>query len=94
MSTYWLGVLGSISVEIGAAAKSCADLNGACPDRYKKPFYLLIRGMLALVGGSLPVVPDATNALASFYLGASAPLVLDRLGRGIHPSENSDTTSN
>lgn len=82
-----MGVLGSIAVEVGAAAKSCADLNGACPARYKRPFYLLIRGLLALVGGSLPVVLDAANALTSFYLGASAPLVLDRLERGIHPGD-------
>lgn len=84
---YWIGFIGSLSVEAGAAFKECGELNGRCPERYKQPAYLVIRTLLALASGALPVVMDATNALTAFYLGASAPLILDRLARGVKPTE-------
>jgi len=87
LSAFWLGFLGSAAVEVAAAVKSCADLDGHCPERYKRPFYLFVRVLLAIVAGSLPVVLEASNALTSFYMGASAPLLLDRLGKGIKPDE-------
>jgi hypothetical protein len=87
VSPYWLGVIGSVAVEVAAAAKECSELNGRCPERYKQPFYLIVRGLLALASGTIPAVAEAPNALTSFYLGASAPLFLDRLARGVKPSE-------
>lgn len=87
LSPYWLGVIGSIAVELGAAFKECGDLNGRCPERYKQPFYLGVRALLALASGTIPAVAEAPNALTSFYLGASAPLFLDRLARGVKPAE-------
>lgn len=84
---YWIGVIGSLAVEAGAAFKGCADLDGHCPDRYKRLPYLLTRALFALFAGAVPVVMDAPNMLTAFYLGASAPLVIDRLSRGIKPGQ-------
>jgi hypothetical protein len=85
ISPYWLGVLGSAAVEIFAAAKASADMDGGMPSRYKKPFYLLTRVLVALASGVLPVVFGAPTPLAAFYLGLSAPLVIDRLAQGVLP---------
>lgn len=79
---YW-GVAGSLGVEIGAAVKVSADMHGACPPLYRKPFYLGARFLLALIAGGLAVGLDAQNALTAFYLGSSAPLILDRFARGV-----------
>ena len=87
LSSYWIGVVGSITVELGAAFRECSELNGRCPERYKQPAYILFRTLLAFASGTIPAVADAPNALTSFYLGASAPLFLDRLGRGVKPTD-------
>lgn len=84
---YWIGVIGSLAVEIGAAFKACSELDGHCPEKYKRFAYILFRVLLALISGTLPVVMDAQNALTAFYLGASAPLILDRLAKGVKPAD-------
>lgn len=86
ISLFWVGFLGSAVVEIGACARAAANSNGDIPARYKKPAYLLVRVLLALAGGTLAVVFDATTALTAFYLGASAPIVLDKLAQGALPT--------
>lgn len=85
ISPYWLGVFGSVAIEIFAASRLCAELDGGMPDRYRKPFYLLTRVLVAAASGVLPLVFGAPNALTAFYLGASAPLVIDKLAQGILP---------
>jgi hypothetical protein len=87
VSPFWVGVIGSLAVETAGAVKDCAALDGLCPDRYKRPAYLLFRGLLALAAGTLPVFLEAPKPLTAFYLGASAPLLLDRLARGIKPTD-------
>jgi hypothetical protein len=42
--------------------------------------------LLALAGGTLAVVFGAPSALAAFYLGASAPIVIDKLAQGALPT--------
>lgn len=84
---YWIGVIGSLAAEVASAFKACSDIDGRCPDRYKRPAYLIFRALLALFSGALPVVLDAQNSLTAFYLGASAPLILDRLARGVKLGE-------
>jgi hypothetical protein len=79
-------VIGSLVVEIGAACRAAANDNGDVPDRYKKIPYLIVRGLLALSAGALAVVFDPKTALAAFYIGASAPLVLDKLAQGAIPT--------
>jgi hypothetical protein len=87
VSPYWIGVLGSLMVELYAAAKACGDLDGAVPPRYTKPFYIATRAFNISFAGLLPVVFEAPSPFAAFYLGVSAPLVMDRLAQGVvlHP---------
>lgn len=83
---FWVGVLGSAVVEVGACCRAAANNNGDLPERYLKIPYLFVRGLLALSGGTLAVVFDSPTALAAFYLGASAPIVLDKLAQGAIPT--------
>ena len=86
VSLFWVGVLGSLVVEVGACARAAANADGDLPSRYKKPAYIVVRLLLALAGGTLAVVFDSPTALAAFYLGASAPIVLDKLAQGALPT--------
>jgi hypothetical protein len=79
VSLFWVGFLGSLFVEI-------AIDDGKVPTRYTRFGYLVVRILLALGGGTLAVVFEANNALTAFYLGASAPIVLDKLAQGALPS--------
>lgn len=86
MSLFWVGVLGSLVVEVGACYRATANNEGDLPARYRKIPYLIVRTLLALSGGALAVVFDSPTALAAFYLGASAPIVLDKLAQGAIPT--------
>lgn len=86
ISLFWVGVLGSLVVEIGACCRAATNSNGDLPVRYKKFSYLFVRSLLALSGGTLAVVFDSASAMAAFYLGASTPIVLDKLAQGALPT--------
>lgn len=91
VTAYAIGVLGSIGVEVAAALKLTAEHGGACPPIYKRPFYVVMRCTFALIAaGPLPVLMDAASWLAAFYLGISAPVVFDRLARGLQPNSAED----
>ena len=88
LTAYGIGVLGSLAVEVAAAVKLTTEHGGVCPPIYKRPFYLFVRLLFALIGaGSLPVMMDASSLWSAFYLGISAPLVFDRLARGLQPDK-------
>lgn len=87
ISVYWVGVLGSIVVEVFALSRDCANLDGRLPTRYRRGPYLLSRILVAAASGVLPLVFDAPSALAAFYLGVSAPLVIDKLAQGVLPPQ-------
>jgi hypothetical protein len=85
-TAYAIGVVGSITTEIAAAVRLSAALGGACPPLYKKPFYISARLLFALTAaGLLPVMMSAQSIWAAFYLGVTAPIVFDRLARGLQP---------
>lgn len=86
VSLFWAGVIGSAVVEIGNCFRAMANADGDLPNRYKKVPYLIVRTLLALSGGTLAVVFDAQSPLVAFYLGASAPIVLDKLAQGAMPT--------
>ena len=86
VSLFWVGFLGSLFVEIAVCVRVAAIDDGKVPVRYTRFGYLVMRILLALGGGTLAVVFDAHNALTAFYLGASAPIVLDKLAQGALPS--------
>jgi hypothetical protein len=75
-------VFGSVAAELVAALNACSKNGGDTPPIYKRPFYLIIRAAVALIpAGGLPILLHAPNELTAFYLGLSAPLVLERMQR-------------
>ncbi len=81
---YGCGVFGSVAAELVALLRETQKLGGAVPPLYKKPFYVCVRILVALIAaGGLPVLLDATNFQNAFYIGLSAPLLLDRLQRSL-----------
>lgn len=91
---FWLGCAGSAAVEIANGCRACANLDGRVPVRYTRWPYLMSRLLLALAGGTLAVVFEAPTSLAAFYLGASAPLVIDKLAQGAIPSPPAEAAPN
>jgi hypothetical protein len=88
-TSFFVGALGSITLEIAAALKLSAEMGGVCPPIYKQPFYLSVRLIFALTAaGLLPVMMSAQSIWSAFYLGVTAPLVFDRLARGLQPDGN------
>lgn len=73
-------------VEIGTMARACANMDGGIPVRYKSFVYIPVRILLALCAGAIATVFDAKTALVAFYLGASAPVVIDKLAQGALPT--------
>ena len=92
--TAWaLGSLGSLAIELATAVKLTTDAHGSCPPIYKKPFYIFMRVGFALIcAGPLAALMDAASYWSAFYLGISAPLVYDRLARGLQPERPPATT--
>lgn len=86
---YVWGVLGSVAVEAAAALASCVQEGFALPARYRHLAYPIIRLIVALCAGMMPIVLDAQSIYAAFYLGASAPLLLDRLAKGVESEAKS-----
>jgi hypothetical protein len=83
INMYLIGIFGNIAVEIAAALRQTLALDGRCPPLYKKPFYIFIRAAFAFfVAGPLPIILDASSWFSAAYIGASAPVVIDRLASG------------
>lgn len=59
---------------------------GRCPELYRQPFYIFIRFLFAFgIAGPLPYLLDVTHTLAALYMGASAPIIIDKMAKGIQP---------
>jgi hypothetical protein len=83
IAAYVEGAIGSLATEIAAAVKLSTTLGGACPQIYKKPFYLFARLLFAFTAaGLLPVMMAAQSHWSAFYFGITAPLLFDRLAKG------------
>ena len=81
---YIWGAIGSLGVEVVAAAKACADLGGEIPPPYKKWFYIVTRvALIFAAAGPLAVAFQAANEWSAVYMGAGAPIIFDRLQRGL-----------
>jgi hypothetical protein len=76
----------SIGIEVGAALKAITSAEGTLPPLYKSPAYIVVRLLFACVAGGLGIVL-ATTPLTALYVGASAPIVLDRLAKGLDKPE-------
>jgi hypothetical protein len=88
---YLWGVFGSVAVEVAAAVKAAADNGGSCPPPYNKPFYLIMRAVLAALAGFIPIALDANSAITAFYLGAGAPVFIDKARSGLQSDNNGQT---
>jgi hypothetical protein len=88
---YLWGVFGSIIVEAGSVVRATSNNGGHCPPPYNRSFYMCLRAVFAILAGFLPVALNASNALTAFYLGASAPLVVERATSGIEPQRTKKT---
>lgn len=86
---YCWGLFGSLAVEAAAALVYCEQENFNLPVRYRKPAYLFIRLIVAMAAGMVPIIMNAQSIYAAFYLGASAPLFLDRLAKGVESETKS-----
>jgi hypothetical protein len=80
---YVWGTFGSIVVEVVAMVKATADNGGVCPPPYNKFFYLIVRLVLAILAGFIPIVLSANSAITAFYLGAGAPVFIDKAKSGL-----------
>lgn len=84
-TAYLVSVLGSISVELVALLRDIAGNDGHLPARYRHFAYPIVRLLVALlVAGPLAIFMGPETALNAFYIGAAAPLIVDRLAAGIN----------
>jgi hypothetical protein len=91
LNLYLLGVFGSMMVEISQAVTTAGFYGGKAPPQYRQPFFVLMRIMLALAAGVIPVVLEANTAYNAIVLGASAPLFFDKAARGLSEPVFADT---
>lgn len=81
---YGCGVLGSVAIELAAALRLSTKTGGGCPPIYKEPFFVILRiGFAIVAAGPLPVMMDAPGLWSAFYYGVTAPVLFDRLARGL-----------
>jgi hypothetical protein len=85
LTPYWVGVCGSAVVEAFAFAQALAKNDGVVPKRYTRPAHCVTRVVIPFFAGSLPMIMDAATPLIAFYLGASAPVLVDKLAEGVMP---------
>jgi TRAP-type C4-dicarboxylate transport system permease small subunit len=88
-SPYWAGFLGSAVVEAYSFVKAVEAHDGRLPDRYRRLWYAITRILFPFLSGTIPWGLGATSFTIAFYMGASAPLIFDRLARGIIPPPDS-----
>src|SRR5205809_1608012 len=78
IGAFWIGVLGSLAVELVAVA-AIYDAGGAFPPKYRSLWFWLVRGLIAISGGILVLVYNVNNLPAALQIGASTPAVLAAL---------------
>jgi len=82
VSTFAWGFFGSCSVEI-VALYLHYDSETPIPPRYRQPAFWIIRLLVSVIGGSLAIANGTdNNPILSMYIGASAPLIIQRFARG------------
>jgi hypothetical protein len=72
-------------VEVFAFARGCSKLDGEVPKRYMKAPFVVTRCVLPFFAGAIPMIMDAATPMIAFYLGASAPVIVDKLAEGVMP---------
>jgi hypothetical protein len=78
-----IGVAGGIAAEVAGWFKIRRELHRGLPDWSKSKLYWFITVVMALMGGLIVFIywksGTFLNAFLAFNVGASAPLILERL---------------
>lgn len=82
LNIYFIGLGGSLLVEFIAFVHACEMHGRHVPRRYQHFLYLISRFTLPLLYATVPVLLGANSVISALYIGASAPIVLDRLAQG------------
>ena len=81
---FWWSMFGSFAVELVGAFRA-VDEDGRLPPRFKGLGYLGTRLVMLPVAGLFALGVGASSPITAIYVGASAPIALDRLRRGVQP---------
>lgn len=85
LETFIWGFAGSIAVEIVNIYQVFQDENPKMPSRYKNYVFWFVRLILAIIAGGLAMAYKIDNAILAANIGASTPLILHALAKGIQP---------
>lgn len=85
LETFIWGFLGSLAIEIVNIYQVFQDENPKMPSRYKSYLFWFVRLMLAIIAGGLAMAYKIDNAILAVNIGASTPLILQALAKGIQP---------
>jgi hypothetical protein len=86
--TFLCGVGGSIAVEVVQLLQVYEREPIRFPERYKRWGFYVLRTLLALAAGALAVVHGVYDKpLLAVNIGASAPLILQALARGLEKNQ-------
>ena len=86
LETFAWGFLGSAAVELVTLLGFYSSRSGRLPARYRKAGFWITRCVLALLGGALAVGYDIHQRILAFNIGASTPLIITLMARGIRPA--------
>jgi hypothetical protein len=78
LDAFWVGVIGSLAVEL-VAVLAVYDADGQFPAKYRRVGFYVVRLLIAFTGGVLVEVYRVNNLPAALQIGASTPAVLAAL---------------
>ena len=77
-------MFGSFAVELVTAFRSVGE-DGRLPRRFVEAGYIVTRLVMLPVAGLFALGVGASSPITAIYVGASAPIALDRLRQGVQP---------
>ena len=92
-AVFGVGVLGGISVEV--LHWQSLRRQGVLPQYAKSVFYWMITAAMAIIGGVVAMLYFGSNAegILAFHIGASAPLILQKMVTSLPPTGGSRGSS-
>jgi len=84
--TFLYGMGGSLAIELLTLYELYQVEPVRLPERYRRFWFYVIRLLLAMAGGALAVVYEINKPRLAVNIGASAPLLLQALARGLQQS--------
>jgi hypothetical protein len=87
VAVFLWGFAGSVAIEIASFANYFPIRSNYLPARYYSRGFWITRFLLAVVAGGLAVAYEIQKPLLAINVGASVPLLLNTLARGLQPSK-------